>query len=148
MSCAQFRTDDGVVVRLMRNGRCRAKIGHHNYRVFGTEGYMERIERFGKPVIRYNFTSVDDNELKEIGGEFMPPAYADNEKAVGHGGMDYALVDHFFDAILNGKGAPITLKEGLAMTLPGIYAEESAKRGGAVMRMKYPWDEDWTAEFD
>ena len=148
MSCAQFQTDDGVVVRLMRNGRCRAKIGHHNYRVFGTEGYMERIERFGKPVIRYNFTSVDDNELKEIGGEFMPPAYADNEKAVGHGGMDYALVDHFFDAILNGKGAPITLKEGLAMTLPGIYAEESSKRGGAVMRMKYPWDEDWTAEFD
>ena len=148
MSCAQFQTDDGVVVRLLRNGRCRAKIGHHNYRIFGTEGYMERIERFEKPVIRYNFTQVDDNELKEISGEFMPPAYADNEKAVGHGGMDYALVDHFFDALLNGKEAPITLKEGLAMTLPGIYAEESAKRGGAVMRIKYPWDEDWTAEFD
>ncbi len=148
MSCAQFQTDDGVVVRLLRNGRCRAKIGHHNYRIFGTEGYMERIERFEKPVIRYNFTQVDDNELKEISGEFMPPAYADNEKAVGHGGMDYALEDHFFDALLNGKEAPITLKEGLAMTLPGIYAEESAKRGGAVMRIKYPWDEDWTAEFD
>ena len=148
MSCAQFRTEDGVVIRLLRNGRCRAKIGHHNYRVFGTEGYMERIERFGKPVIRYNFTEVDNNELHEIGGEFMPPAYADNEKAIGHGGMDYALVDHFFDALLRGKEAPITLKEGLAMTLPGIYAEESAKRGGAVIKMKYPWDEDWTAEFE
>jgi hypothetical protein len=147
MSCAQFQTESGVVVRLLRNGRCRAKIGHLNYRVFGTEGYMERIERFEKPVIRYNFTKLDDNELHEIGGEFMPPAYADNEKAVGHGGMDYALVDHFFDALLNGKEAPISLKEGLAMTLPGIYAEESAKRGGAVMKIKYPWDEDWSAEF-
>ena len=148
MSCAQFQTDDGVVVRLLRNGRCRAKIGNHNYRVFGTEGYMERIERFGKPVIRYNFTKLDDNELHEISGEYMPPAYADNEKAVGHGGMDYALEDHFFDALLNGKEAPISLKEGLEMTLPGIYAEESAKRGGAVIRIRYPWDEDWKTTFD
>ena len=148
MSCAQFSTDDGVVVRLLRNGRCRAKIGHHNYRVFGTEGYMEMIDRFKKPVIRYNFTEVDDNELKEISGESMPPAYANNPKAVGHGGMDYALLDHFFDALLNKKEAPISLKEGLAMTIPGIYAEESSKRGGEVMRIKYPWDEDWTAEFD
>ncbi len=44
----------GVIVRFLKNGRCRAKIGHHNYRVFGTEGYMERIDRFEKPVIRYN----------------------------------------------------------------------------------------------
>ncbi|MBQ9769813.1 MAG: Gfo/Idh/MocA family oxidoreductase, partial [Clostridia bacterium] len=42
MMCANFQTDSGVVVRLMRNKRCRADIGHHNYRVFGTEGYMER----------------------------------------------------------------------------------------------------------
>ena len=78
--------------------------------------------------------------------EFMPPEYKDNEKAVGHGGMDYALLDHFFKALLNGEPAPISLKEGLAMTLPGIYAEESAKRGGEVLRMRYPWDADWTTE--
>lgn len=146
MMCAQFQTDSGVVIRLMRNGRCRAKIGHHNYRVFGTEGYMERIDRFGKPVIRYNSMKELDTDLKEIGGEFMPPEYADNEKATGHGGMDYALLDHFFKALLNGEPAPISLKEGLAMTLPGIYAEESAKRGGEVIRMRYPWDDDWTTE--
>ena len=57
-----------------------------------------------KPVIRYNFTKLDDNELHER------------------------------------KEAPISLKEGLEMTLPGIYAEESAKRGGAVIRIRYPWD--------
>ena len=148
MSCAQFQTDDGVVVRLLRNGRCRAEIGHHSYRVFGTEGYMEMINRFKNPVIRYNFTAVDDNELKEISGESMPPAYANNPKAVGHGGMDYALLDHFFDALLNKKEAPISLKKGLAMTIPRIYAEESSKRGGEIMRIKYPWDDDWTAEFD
>lgn len=146
MMSAQFQTDSGVVVRFLKNGRCRAKIGHHNYRVFGTEGYMERIDRFDKPVIRYNSMRELDTELKEISGEYMPPAYANNPKATGHGGMDYALLDHFFTALLNGEPAPISLKEGLCMTLPGIYAEESAKRGGEVLRMRYPWDDDWTTE--
>ena len=90
-----------------------------------------------------------DNKLKEIDGSFMPPAYEKNQKAInaGHGGMDFAMMDHFIDAVANGKPAPISLKEGLAMTLPGIYAEESNKRGGEVMRMYYPWDPEWTGEF-
>ena len=143
MVCANFRTESGVIVRLMRNSRCRADIGHHNYRVFGTEGYMERIDRMGKPVIRYN--SMKDNpKLQEITGEFMPPAYKDNPKAKGHDGIDFAMQDHFFKALLEGKEAPISLKEGLAMTLPGIFAEESTKRGGEVIRMVYPWEDDWS----
>ncbi len=146
MMCAQFQTDSGVVVRLMRNGRCRAKIGHHNYRVFGTEGYMERIERFDKPVIRYNSMKELDMSLKEIDGRFMPPAYEKNPNATGHGGMDYAMMDHVLQAVLTGGPAPIPMKAGLAMSIPGIYAEESAKRGGEVLRMRYPWDPDWTTE--
>lgn len=146
MMCAQFQTDSGVVVRLMRNGRCRADIGHHNYRVFGTEGYMERIDRFGKPVIRYNSQKELDTSLKEIDGKFMPPAYEKNPNATGHGGMDYAMMDHVLQAVLKGEPAPIDIRAGLAMTLPGIYAEESAKRGGEVLRMRYPWDADWTTE--
>lgn len=147
MTCAQFQTDSGVVVRLLRNGRCRADVQGHNYRVFGTEGYMERICRMGKEVIRYN-SEKENKSLQEIGGEFMPPAYANNPKATGHGGMDYAMMDKFFTALLNGEPAPITLKEGLAMTLPGIYAEESAKRGGEILTMYYPWDKEWKTEIE
>ncbi len=148
MMCAQFQTESGVIVRLMRNKRCRAKIGHHNYRVFGTEGYMERIDRFEKPVIRYNSMKELDTELREVDGSFMPTAYEGNEfaRVAGHDGIDYALFDHLFKALANGAPAPISLKEGLLMTLPGIYAEESAKRGGQVLRMRYPWDADWTTE--
>ena len=147
MMAAQFQTEDGVVIRLARNGwSCRAKIGHHNYRVFGTEGYMERIDRLDKPVIRYNSTKELDVSLKEISGEYTPPQYVNDEKAQGHGGIDYAVLDNMFDALLNDKPAPISLKEGLRMTLPGIYAEESAKRGGEVIKMLYPWDKDWTTK--
>ena len=53
---------------------------------------------------------------------------------------------HLFKALQNGDPAPISLKEGLAMSIPGIYAAESAKRGGEVLKMRYPWDEDWTTE--
>lgn len=147
MSAAQFMTESGVVVRLLRNGRCRAEIGHHNYRVFGTEGYMERIERCGKPLIHFNSQKDEDTSLQTISGEFMPPAYAENPDAVGHDGMDYALLDHFFTAILSGAPAPISLREGLAMTLPGIYAEESSRRGGEVLTMYYPWDKEWKTTF-
>lgn len=146
MMCAQFQTESGVVVRLMRNGRCRAQIGHHNYRVFGTEGYMERIERFWKPVIRYNSVKELNTDLKEIDGSYMPPAYENNPKATGHGGLDFAMLDQFYKELSEGNGDVVTLKEGLAMTIPGIYAEESAKRGGEVLTMHYPWDKDWTTE--
>ncbi len=151
MMCAQFQTDSGVVIRLMRNGRCRAKIGHHNYRVFGTEGYFERVDWRGRnnpPVIRYNSTRhYAASELVELDGGYMPHEYANNPKASGHGGCDYALLDRFFEAFLKGEDAPISLREGLRMTLPGIYAEESARRGEGVLQMKYPWDKDWSVEF-
>lgn len=143
MMSAQFQTESGVIVKIMRNGRCRADIPAHNFRVFGTEGYIERIDRADSNVIRYNSMKELDPKLHVIDGNPMPPAYKGNPKAIGHGGMDYALLDHFYDAILKGNPAPISLREGLRMTLPGIYAEESAKRGGEVMTMYYPWDEEW-----
>lgn len=147
MQSAQLQTEDGTLIRLMRNGRCRAKIGHHSYRVFGTEGYIERIDRMGRPLIRYNSTRELENELKEIDGRFMPRAYENNPEAEkGHGGMDYAMMDDFFKCLREGKPA-ISVKEGIAMTIPGIYAEASAKRGGKVLKIKYPWDEDWDCEF-
>ncbi|MBR6633461.1 MAG: Gfo/Idh/MocA family oxidoreductase [Clostridia bacterium] len=150
MMSAQAQTDSGIIVKFMRNGRCRSFIGHHNYRVFGTEGYMERMDRMGKAVIRYNSTKELDTSLKEVNGEFMPPRYEGDARVreAGHGGMDYALWDDFFDALINKKPSPITVRQGLAMTLPGIYAAESAERGGKMMRIKYPWDSDWSLDME
>ncbi len=151
MVCAQFQTDSGVVVRLMRNGRCRAKIGHHNYRVFGTEGYIERVDQRGSnaPVIRYNSTKYyPASNLVEQPGDSMPFEYQGNSKATGHGGIDYAMLDRFFQALLRKEPPPISLREGLRMTLPGIYAEQSARQGGALLEMRYPWNDDWAAVSD
>ena len=49
------------------------------------------------------------------------------------------MLDVFFKAIRSGDTSPISLREGLRMTLPGIYAAESARKGGQLMHIDYPW---------
>ena len=142
---AQFQTESGVVIKLLRTGRCRAKIGSHTYRVFGTEGYFEDISERGKVprTIRYNSTKYyPASELLEQEGIATPFECLHNPAATGHGGMDYRLLEDFIKAVLTGGEAPIPLKEGLRMTLPGIYAEMSAKQGGKVLEIKYPWENE------
>lgn len=58
----------------------------------------------------------------------------------GHNGSDNFMLRDFCEAILNNKPSPIGIREGLAMTLPGIYAAESAREGGALKEILYPWN--------
>ena len=74
--------------------------------------------------------AVPKNEKAEEINAILPGANC--------GACGFSGCSAYAEAIANGKPAPISLKAGLAMTIPGIYAEESSKRGGEVMRMKYP----------
>ena len=142
MQCAQFQTDSGVVIRVMRNSRCRAKIGPHSYRIFGTEGYFERISARGKnpDVIRYNSTRYyPATELVEQSGDISPFELKNTSQGV-HGGCDQLMLDKFFQSLQNGTPPPVSLKEGLRMTIPGIYAEMSARKGGELLKIEYPWN--------
>ena len=57
-----------------------------------------------------------------------------------HGGADYVMLANFADAI-EGKAAPaVGIKEAMRMTLPGLYALDSARHGGRLTRIQYPWD--------
>lgn len=150
MQAALFQTESGVTIRLLRNGVCRAFIGHHSYRVFGTKGYFERIDSRGNTpqVVRFRSDELYGADiLTELPVGMMPNEYLSNPKAQGHGGADYALLDHMFKAMLNGdKEFPITLRHGLCMTLPGIYAAESAKQGGKKLTIHYPWEPEFAAD--
>lgn len=143
MQCAQFQTASGIVIRVMRNGRCRAQIGHHSYRIFGTEGYFERIAARGSKnpdVIRYNsFRYYPAFELTEQSGDIAPFEMWEKNKE-GHGGCDGLMLEKFFSSLRDGTPPPVSLREGLRMTIPGIYAEMSAKRNGELVPIRYPWD--------
>ena len=49
------------------------------------------------------------------------------------------LIDRFLGAIRAGKPAPIGVREALRMSLPGVFAAESARRDGERLRIVYPW---------
>lgn len=147
MQAALFQTESGVTVRLLRCGNCRAMIGHHSYRVFGTNGYFERTDARGDtpPVTRFNsYGLYGASKLTELPVDMMPHEYADNPLAQGHGGADFALLDDMFTAFLQGREMPISLRDGLRMTLPGIYAAESSRRKGEKLTIRYPWESDYS----
>jgi len=152
MQVALFQTESGVTIRLLRNGACRAFFGHHSYRVFCTKGYFERIDSRGNTpqVVRFRSDELyGADTLTELPVGMMPKEYTDNPKAAGHGGADYALFDHLFKAMLaDAPEFPITLREGLCMTLPGIYAAKSAQLGGQKLTIHYPWEEEFAADIE
>ena len=152
MQAALFQTESGVTIRLLRNGRCRSFFGHHSYRVFGTKGYFERIDSRGKTpeVVRFRSDELyGADNLTELPVGMMPNEYVSNPKCGGHGGADYALFDHLFKAMLNDAPEfPISLREGLCMTLPGIYAAKSARLGGQKLTIHYPWEKEFAADIE
>ncbi len=150
MQAALFQTESGVTIRLLRNGRCRAFFGHHSYRVFGTKGYFERIDSRGKTpeVVRFRSDELyGADDLTELPVGMLPNEYVSNPKIGGHGGADYALFDHLFKAMLNeAPEFPIPLRDGLCMTLPGIYAAKSAQFGGEKLTIHYPWEKEFSED--
>jgi len=152
---ATFRTQSNVVVRLLVSF-INNVTSHHHYRIFTSKGSFERTrpEYTSMGFVpaespRTLFHSTDlpyTNNRMELPIGDMPPRYASNPKATGHGGTDYAMVDAFIHAIRTGGPSPISLREGLRMSLPGIFAAESARRGGELIKISYPWENKGIAD--
>lgn len=147
---AQFRTKSNVVVHLLTSFIHNSPIGYqHNFRFFTTKGAFERTLAY--PTFQSTEHAAQQRTLfysNELYGYknwielpidgYTRPEYADKKEA-GHGGLDYAMLDAFIKAVRAGGPSPISLREGLRMTLPGIYAAESARRDGELIRIVYPW---------
>jgi len=56
------------------------------------------------------------------------------------GGADIVMLQNFADAIEEKAAPSVDLRHALRMTLPGIYALESARHGGCLTEIHYPWD--------
>ena len=143
---ALFRTDSGVVVRLLTSHVNNCPEEAHHYRVYGTKGYFERTPAYDGPnsarTLFYSDQFYGPRRYTQLPVAEMRPEYERDPRAAGHGGADFALFDRFFEAIRKGLPSPISLREGLRMSLPGIYAAQSARSGGALTRIVYPWSED------
>ncbi len=141
---ALFRTKSGVVVNMMVTFANERPACGHKYVIDGTKGCFERTLGYSGMPARTYFYSSDmsvEKKLIELPSDTVRPEHANNPKAAkGHGGADYALFEKFFNAIRAGGPSPISLREGLRMTLPGIFAAESFEKGGCSVRIRYPWE--------
>ncbi len=139
---AIFRTISGVVVRLLTSFVNNAPFSGHRYRIYTSKGYFERAPVFGEGGAEFKtyFYSKDihaERKMHELPVGFARPGYGAKDS---HGGADFAMLESFMYAVRTGGRPPVSLKEGLRMTLPGIFAAESAARGGAPVRIRYPWN--------
>ena len=149
LMAAQFQTEKQTIVRLMVS-LCNAnRFGMHSYRVFGTSGCFERLSERGNQPAKVFFNSeklYGMREMAELSVGDTPVEYRirPDIKESGHEGKDYDLLKIFAEALQSeDPQSPITIKDGLRMTIPGIYAAASAARGGKVLTIHYPWDADF-----
>ena len=141
---AHFHAPSGLVFRFTASFINNAGCGCHSYRVFGTEGYFERLSSRGsqEPITTFNSKKLygfEKSTVLQI-SESRPEYEQAGGKFNGHGGADYVLWAKFAEALKNCAPSPLPLKDGLRMTIPGIYAAESAMQGGRLVDIEYPWD--------
>lgn len=116
-----------------------------DFTVRGTKGmYEQATNSFYFPgTVREYFTTV--NTYKEIidnasqyEAEHLPGLWKNitpEEKAAGHGGMDYFVYRAFIDAVKNKTDMPIDVYDAVAWSAVTALSEQSILTGGAVQLM-------------
>ncbi len=137
---ALFRTASNKVIRLLVSFINNNPQSGHAYRIYGTNGYFERkpeCKGVGPAqTLYYSCVEHDEKTLHELSVGEKP---RDIDSDAGHGGADLAVLKRFFDAIEQSLPSPISLRDALRMSLPGIIAAESARSGGEQLSITYPW---------
>lgn len=140
---AIFKSRSNAVVKLMTCFTNSLPFGVHRYLCHGTQGYFDCTWPLtgGDPEVR--FCSKKDERYEELTSIEVATAPARDSSSLedisGFGAVDFAMLEDFVGAI---KGAPyiLDLKQGFRMTLPGLYAIESARKGGQLTTITYPWE--------
>lgn len=147
---ALLRTDDNIVVRLLVAFGVPYFGPAHTTRIFCEKGVLELYNEKARYWLPENTDlSLSGHKYEETPLTPVGTARPADLKIIdedlflkahcGHNGSDIFMMKDFADAIVNHKPSPIGIREALKMTLPGIYAAESAREGGALKTIRYPW---------
>lgn len=140
---ALFRNSGGAIVKLLISFITSHPAPYHRYVLHGTAGYFEKTQPLAGGESQVLFSSRNVYGMHGLTRLQVAESRPEFQAASGigeHGGADYAMLNNFADAI-EGRAAPaVDLREALKMTLPGLYALESARHGGRLTHIHYPWD--------
>ncbi len=139
---ALFRSRSNAVVKLTVCFTNALPFGMHRYLCHGTEGYFDCTwPLIGcEPEVR--FCSKKEKQFEQL---TTITVSSDSEKKSqqedisNFNTVDHAMLKDFVQAI-DGGLCKLDLKQGLRMTIPGLYAIESAKQGGKLVKITYPWE--------
>lgn len=126
---ALFKTAKGAVIRILICFGAFMKFDH-NFRLMGTRGTietdnikpLEEAHSFGR------FSDIPGSISQKV--DIPVTLHFAGEQDGCHGGADRKMMMAFVNCILNDTKPPIDVDLGIQMTLPGIYAHESAVNGG------------------
>ncbi|MBO5452745.1 MAG: Gfo/Idh/MocA family oxidoreductase [Clostridia bacterium] len=138
---ALFKTAKGAVIRiLICFGACVGAT--HNYRLYGTRGSIVFDQCTPRPEAHCfaHFSDIKSNEMIEI--PITCSCFGDG-KGEGHLGIDRKMMRDFIECIKNDTPSPIDVDLAIRMSLPGIYAHESALQNGAPVAIPDVDDMDW-----
>lgn len=101
----------------------------HNYAMYGSKGSLETAltSNTNKKTTYASFKGLPymNEQMIELPTEFGY-LWEENE---GHGGADKKMMEAFIKCILEDTKPEVDVDLGITMSLPGIYAEKSAKNG-------------------
>jgi predicted dehydrogenase len=140
---ALFRTSGGAVVKLLTSFITSHPVPFHRYVCYGTAGYFEKTQPLagGESQVLFSSRNVCGmRALTELPVAEARPELHGSAVAGEHGGADVVMLGNFADAV-EGKAAPaVDIRGALGMTLPGLCALDSARHGGRLVQIRYPWD--------
>lgn len=130
---AIFRTAKGAVIRILIG--FGMYVGYdHNFALYGTKGTI--LTDKTKPLEEAHSFA----KLYEIPNTFekffeIPVKLSKTDDVYGHGGVDAKMIRDFIRCIIEDTDPPIDVDMGIRISLPGIIAAESAKRGGELLEI-------------
>jgi len=130
---AIFRTKKGAVIRILIGFGMYVGFDH-NFALYGTRGSI--LTDKTKPLSEAHSFA----KMYEIPGTFektfeIPVTYSRTNETEGHGGADAIMLRDFIKCIIEDTKPPIDVDMGIRISLPGIIAAESAKRGGELLEI-------------
>ena len=140
---AMFRSQGGAIVRLHISFITSHPAPFHRYVCYGTAGYFEKTQPLagGESQVLFSSRSVYGMQnLTRLPIAEARPEFQGSPAAGEHGGADVAMLTNFAEAIAGQAAPAVGLRDALRMTLPGLFALDSARHGGRLTKITYPWD--------
>ncbi|HOU10710.1 MAG TPA: Gfo/Idh/MocA family oxidoreductase [Clostridiales bacterium] len=139
------RMKSGGLIKLRVD--CMSKRPHnlHYYSLQGTKGCYEAPRGLGdKAKIWLDSMPGEDEHnpkwhpLEDYYGEFMPERYqnaTEDQKAAGHWGGDFFLIDDFLASVFDGKKPAVDVYDACEWTAVGLLSALSVTNGGREIEM-------------